>query len=282
MDWTKRIELFQNQVPFLLNILDKETFSFPSSLQTEVFGKYYQPQLPIEAIRGVILLYHGLGAVIQTPGYQELKDEWISNGFAVVGFDVRNQGGMTSGNPSRHPGGLYLSGIESIEDSYFVQMYLDSIRLVDVAKQLFPNKKIYATGGSQGGTLAIIAGMFHPDVKLVMADMPNCIDIPYLVHHANSGFQAFQTFQNGLYLQDQSFYPLLETIDLLSLAKYLTKPILLSVGSVDDVTPMVTTTKFYDLLSCEKKLIVYPGYGHGGFDSLHGTKKRQWISLHSQ
>lgn len=282
MDWIERLELFQKQIPFSFTLHDEGTFSFPSSLQTQVYGKYYTPIQDYHPLRGVILLYHGLGAVIHTQGYQDLKDFWVAQGFAVVGFDVRNQGGMTQGLPKRHPGGLYLSGAENVEESYFVQMYFDSIRLVDVAKQLFPGFNLYATGGSQGGTLAIIAGMFHPDIKLVMADMPNCIDIPYLIHHANSGFQAFKTAQNGFYLQDIRLQPLIKAIDLLSLTSYLTKPTLLSSGSDDEVTPMVATKKFYDQIRCQKQLIVYPGYGHGGFDQAQGVEKCNWISLHCE
>jgi len=279
MRWAQYIEQFNQHIKVQLKQFNDGSFCFMSSLDTWIYGQVFEP-IHKPSFPEVIVLYHGLGAHLNTQGYIDIAQSWTKKGFYVIGMDVRNQGGKTQGFPIRHPNGLYMSGYESSKTYYYHQVYLDAYRLIDVASMLLPDAKIYVTGGSQGGALAIFAGTYHPNVALVMADMPSCIDIPYLIHQTESGFKVFKTDGSSHdSISNEVMQTLLE-IDLLIICKDLSKPILLASGDKDRICPLETTQSFYHQLTCEKELIVYKGYGHGGFDDLHWHEKHRFIMMH--
>jgi cephalosporin-C deacetylase len=279
MHWNQEIKQYNQQIPISLEQLEDHWFRFMSSLDTWVYGKLFIPCQKRE-IDEVIVLYHGLGAHLNTQGYIDIAKSWTDRGFYVIGMDCRHQGGKTYGLPKRHPDGLYLSGVEHEKTYYYAHVYLDAIRLIDVAQMLIPNARIYATGGSQGGTLAIFAGTFHSAVELVMADMPSCIDIPYLIRSTESGFKVFKSLIDPHQHDSVRILDILAKIDLLIISKNIKTPVLLSSGDQDLICPLKTTQMFYDLIHCEKRLVIYPGYGHGGFDELHLNEKIKWIDKH--
>lgn len=275
MDWIHRIKQYNALININLEHNKDGSFRFMSTYDTWVYGKFLTPEHASSS--EVIVLFHGLGAHMETEGYLEIAQSWINLGYNVIGMDVRHQGGKTLGFPKRDPEGLYLSGIDHLDTYYYYQVYLDAYRLIDVAKLLMPDAHLYATGGSQGGALAIFVGMYHPNVEIIMADMPSCIDIPYLIHNTESGFKTFKNYIAKSNPNSEMIKHLLSEIDLGIICKDIKKPILLSSGDQDNICPLKTTESFFNSIQCDKDLIVYPGYGHGGYDHLHFKKKRQWI-----
>ncbi len=280
MAWPIEIAQYNQQIPMSLERLEHDGFRFMSSLDTWIYGQLFKPMHPRQTSE-VIVLYHGLGAHLNTQGYIDIAQSWTERGFYVIGMDCRHQGGKTLGFPQRDPEGLYLSGMDQEKTYYYRQIYLDAYRLIDVALMLIPNAHLYATGGSQGGALAIFAGTFHDAVELVMADMPSCIDIPYLIDKTESGFKVFKPYVKKMHPDALRMLDTLSTIDLSIISKHIQKPVLLSSGDSDQICPLETTRLFYDLMDCKKKLVVYPGYGHGGFDALHLNEKLEWIRRHA-
>lgn len=280
MLWNDRIRQFNQMIPISMEHLDNHMFRFKSSMETWVYGKLFMPNIK-RPKKEIIVLYHGLGAHTGTKGYIDIAQFWADQGFYVIGMDCRHQGGKTLGMPNRHPDGLYLSGIEDDDTYYYHQVYLDAYRLIDVATILIPHAKIYTTGGSQGGALAIFAGTYHQAVSLVMADMPSCIDILYLIHFSDSGFNVFRDYIKQISRDSLRILSILSEIDLAIVSSHLNKPILLSSGDQDLICPLKTTQTFYDIISTEKRLVIYPGFGHGGYDDLHWPEKLNWILKHA-
>lgn len=266
----------KNQIKKSLNLnISEHVFSFDSSLNTRVFGSFFHAALPKKNI--CILMYHGLGAHTHTKGYIELAEMWTQQGFDVIGIDMRHQGGMTTGYPVVSNYGLYTSGFENEFSFYYLNLYVDSYLLVEVAKKIFPNAIYIANGGSQGGALALICAALHKDITLCIADMPSNTDINYLMHHSQSGFKDFKQFIHDHPSKEKYIYDMLNDVDVLSYAHMINVPTLLSSGTEDQVCPTITTKKLYHLLTCKKDLILYEGYGHGGYDHLHFPKKLDFI-----
>lgn len=270
------IKLIKKQIKEPLNLsISEHDFSFDSSLNTRVFGTFFQADSPKKNM--CILMYHGLGAHTHTKGYTELAAMWTQKGFDVIGIDMRHQGGMTTGYPPVSTYGLYTSGFKNAYSFYYFNLYIDSYLLVEVAKKIFPNAIYIANGGSQGGALALISAALHKDITLCIADMPSNTDINYLMHHSQSGFKDFKQLISDNPSKEQYINNLLEDIDVLTYAHLIKVPTLLSSGTEDQVCPTITTNKLYHLLTCKKDLILYEGYGHGGYDHLHFPKKLNFI-----
>ncbi len=267
-----------DQIPLNLHIESRSqqntfSFSYESYHNDRIYGKYYETLKHPKNIW--IVLYHGLGAHTSTQGYLEFVTWWTDQGFDVIGIDMRNQGGLTKGFPIPDPHGLYLSGMDRFEHYYYTVLYLDAYRLIDVAK-FIKNQKVIVNGGSQGGTLALFTGATHPDVELILADMPSNIDLETLIHNSTGGFKVFKDYQ----ITPPSW--LFENIDLLNYAKEIKKPVLLASGTDDSVCPISTVDMFFDQLDCVKTFLRYDHYGHGGYDHLHFPEKLHFIHHHIQ
>lgn len=244
-------------------------FSFRSLNNDIIYGHFFETK---EISKNTwIILYHGLGAHTQTAGYLEFVSWWNNQGYDVIGMDIRQQGGLTKGLPLIDQRGLYLSGLESLNTYYYTCVYVDAYRLVDVALTLKPNHRIYVAGGSQGGALALVASSLHPSIQLAMVEMPSNTDIQTLIHESTGGFRAFSTYEVKI--------PnwIMDDIDVMSYAKHIKVPVLLSSGTEDSICPHKTAVSLYNALNCTKKLIVYPGYGHGGYDALFFKEKLSFI-----
>ncbi len=272
---TEFYEFINNNSEYPKNIeYENDTyFSFISTLNCKIHCRFFS-QEKLEA--PVIVLFHGVGAHTSTAGYREIKDFWYSNGFHVVGMDVRNQGGMTHGAPTVSEHGLYASGIFN-NFSYFHHIYFDAVALVKIVKGLYPRSPIITVGGSQGGTLAIISSIFNSHVSLVLADMPNCIDVKALIQNSKGGFKIFKS---SFFITHPQYHLVIESllqIDLMNYVDHMNKPILLSSGNLDEICPLNNFMAFYEKLTCKKSIEIYEHFGHGGYDQLHNNKKLSFI-----
>jgi cephalosporin-C deacetylase len=268
-------KLIQKQLKKPLNIHQSNLeFTYQSTFKTTIHGRIF----PADHKNHIcVIMYHGLGAHTKTQGYIDLAHMWNEKGYDVIGIDMRNQGGKTIGLPKISSYGLYASGYQSLEDYYYTQLYIDSYLLVEVAKSIFPNHQFIANGGSQGGAIALCVASMHKDITCCLADMPSNTDIPFLIHESQSAFKVFKSLFDDYPEDKQKTLSILSHIDTLSFAPHIHQPTLLSSGSDDTICPTVTTYKIFDALTCKKDLILYPGYGHGGFDHLHFAKKLDFI-----
>lgn len=247
----------------------RNVISYQSLHDDRIFGHVFEASDPSK--HAWMVLFHGLGAHTLTPGYLEFVSWWNEQGYDVIGMDCRHQGGLTKGYPPVHPQGLYLSGLDHLSTYYYTALYVDAYRLIDVARTLKPDHHIYVTGGSQGGALALFAGATHPDVALVMADMPSNTDIHMLISSSTGGFKAF--LDHGFSAPEW----LVPNIDLLSYASIIKKPVLLASGSDDRVCPIETAETLFKQLQSDKMFYRYEHFGHGGYDDLHFPRKLEFI-----
>ncbi|RJX25945.1 MAG: alpha/beta fold hydrolase [Acholeplasma sp.] len=260
-------------IPFDLNYTDHQPlsgqgFSFLSIKHQTIHGTFWRSTQPSK--QTWLVLFHGLGAHTNTEGYLSFVKDWLAQGYDVIGMDVRGQGGRTKNHLPAHPDGLYLTGYPQFDDYYYALIYMDSYRLIDICQMIEPKNHIIASGGSQGGALALFVGAMHPKVDLILSDMPSNTDISVLIHESDGGFKAFKSYspiESWLYSE----------IDQLSFASMIKVPVLLSTGTLDTVCPSKTCEALYQKLQTKKAMFIYHGFGHGGYDDLHFSQKLKFI-----
>ncbi len=102
------------------------------------------------------------GATVPKEGTQLLAEIFASLGYASLGIEQRNRGGVDF----NYDYNLFKEGKEPVEH----KMVFDALRAVDVLKQdsrIDPNR-IAIIGESNGGRFAIIATAIDPDIKGVI------------------------------------------------------------------------------------------------------------------
>lgn len=102
------------------------------------------------------------GATVPKEGTQALAEIFSSLGYASLGIEQRNRGGVDS----NYDYSLFKEGKEPVEH----KMVFDALRAVDVLKQdpRIDSKRIAIVGESNGGRFAIIAAAIDPDIKGVI------------------------------------------------------------------------------------------------------------------
>jgi dienelactone hydrolase len=134
-----------------------ETISFPSKDYT-VEGLLRIPAAGTKVPAVVILP----GATVPKEGTQTLADIFSSMGYASLGIEQRNRGGVDF----RYDYDLWKNGKEPVEH----KMVFDALRAVDVLRQqlLIDPDRIAIVGESNGGRFAIIAAAIDPKISGVI------------------------------------------------------------------------------------------------------------------
>ncbi len=102
------------------------------------------------------------GATVPKEGTQGLAEIFSSMGYASLGIEQRNRGGVDFKSDFM----LFKEGKEPVEH----KMVFDALRAVDVLQQdpRIDSKRISIVGESNGGRFAIIATAIDPDIKGVI------------------------------------------------------------------------------------------------------------------
>lgn len=218
---------------------------------------------------------------------------WALQGYAVLALDVRGQCGETPDSrvyPSGAFSGWLTLGLESPHAHYLRQVYLDGVRAVEaLANQPeVDEKRIGCMGKSQGGGLAVIAGglinalgqelNLKGWVKAVSAAMPFLADFrrSYRLQSGGPLEELAWYFQlhDPEHQREEKVFTTLNYFDGVHFAPWLGKETacLVSMGLKDTVCPSATIYSLYKAICGEKKLLVYPEYGH---ESPDGFMDRQ-------
>lgn len=102
------------------------------------------------------------GATVNKEGTQGLADIFANNGYASLGIEQRNLGGV---NPN-----LDYQLFKDMKEPVEYKMVFDALRAVDVLKQdpRIDSKRLAVVGESNGGRFAIIATAIDPDIRGVI------------------------------------------------------------------------------------------------------------------
>ncbi len=167
-----------------------ETISFQSKDYT-VEGLLRIPS-SIKKVPAVVILP---GATVSMEGTQTLADIFSSQGYASLGIEQRNRGGVDTENDYA----LFKEGKEPVEH----KMVFDALRAVDVLKQdaRIDASRIAIVGESNGGRFAIIAAALDPDIKGVIGISTSGYDVESANIRDESLLRFYRSIDPDTYLR---------------------------------------------------------------------------------
>ncbi|MEP6755382.1 MAG: acetylxylan esterase [Chthonomonadales bacterium] len=228
----------------------------------------------------------GHRALLQFHGYSGHSGDWldklswVSQGFCVASMDCRGQGGLSEDTGSvrgnTHHGHIVRGLDDAPERMLYRQIFLDTVQLARIVMGFdeVDEKRIGATGWSQGGGLTIACAALEPRIKRAAPVYPFLSD--YLrVWEMDLTEEAYRELRNffrmfdPLHERKQQIFERLGYIDVQHLADRITAEILMPVGLMDKICPPSTQFAAYNKIQSKKNLLVYPDFGHESLPGCH-------------
>ncbi|HHU23712.1 MAG: acetylxylan esterase [Bacilli bacterium] len=258
-------------------------FYFTGVANTKVYGCLFLNKTK-DAKKELIVLYHGLGAVIATEGYQQIAKYWLDEGYSVLGMDSRLQGGKTI-DPNHYQYreyGLTAFNILDPDNYYSKRLFQDALQLLEITESLPEIKSwpIYVTGGSKGGELSLFSASLSKKVSLCLCDIPSGCYLEGRIKGAHGSYRELNKFIADHPEREEQVLKTVSYFDLANFASQIACPVLASVGSEDLICPPDFFYQAYRQIPSPKVFIEYAGYGHGGYDSIHMAKKFVFIEIY--
>lgn len=221
-------------------------------------------------------------AVMQVQGYSStIVPSYINYGDDIIGFglNIRGHGNSTDDVNPGFPGYI-LTNLEDKEKYIYRGAYMDCVRAVDFlfSRPEVDKSRIAVEGASQGGALTFATAALNNDRIAVCAPQ-----VPFLADFRDyfrvatwPGNEFVDLVENQKKLTwDQVFYTL-SYFDIKNLAHMIKAPMIMGVGLLDDVCPPHINFAAYNLVTAEKKYIIYPKAGHGLPEDFYRAKM-EWI-----
>ena len=244
-----------------------------------------------------------LPTVVRYRGHSESRGMPFDATFAAAGYaqfvmDSRGQGwnaaNLFGGTADHHtdagafgPPGPVTKGIASAETYYYRRLITDAAHLLQYAAghRLVDPSRLFVTGGSQGGYLAIAVAGLAPTLGINLAGaMP---DVPFMCN-IRRGVELTDNHPYALvadllkaapHLEDQ-VWETFSHFDGVSFAKRANCPAYFSVALSDPVCPPSTVFPAYNAWAGPKDIEVYPYNAHEGGGSVQTWKQLGWLADH--
>lgn len=221
-------------------------------------------------------------AVMQVPGYSStIVPSYVNYGDDIIGFglNIRGHGNSTDDVNPGFPGYI-LTNLDDKEKYIYRGAYMDCVRGIDFlcSRPEVDKSRIAVEGASQGGALTFAAAALNNDRIAVCApQVPFLSDFRDYFRVARwPGNEFVDLVENQKKLTwDQVFYTL-SYFDIKNLAHMVKAPMIMGVGLMDDVCPPHINFAAFNLVTAEKKYIVYPNAGHGLPGDFY-MAKMEWI-----
>jgi cephalosporin-C deacetylase len=263
--------------PYLLSSVAAECFDlyFTGVGGARVHAKYLRPAGSDEP-HGAVLMFHGYSG---DSGDWSDKLGYVSQGLSVAALDVRGQGGH-----SEDPGGVQgntlhghiIRGLDDEPDRLFYRsVFLDCAQLAGILMGLpeVDERRVAAIGASQGGALTLACAALEPRVTRAAPVYPFLSDYQRVWEmdlaqgaYAELG-QYFRLF-DPRHEREGEIFTRLGYIDVQNLAPRITANVMMVTGLMDTVCPPSTQFAAYNKIESQKKMVLYPDFGHEAYPGL--------------
>jgi len=235
-----------------------------------VCGKFLRPAKIEGKIPGITMFH----------GYSVNSGSWFNKlpyayaGYAVLALDVRGQLGrsddnlVVTGNTMK---GHIARGIDeaSPDKLFFRNVYLDTAKCARILMSMdfVDEKRIGATGISQGGALTLACAALEPRVKMLAPLCPYMSDFKK-IWETNHFRMAYDELWQYIRVKDprhqriEELFTRLGYIDISNLVSRIKGETLMFITMTDDVCPPPTQFAIYNKLGGPKSCKIYPDYGH--------------------
>ncbi|MDM8001905.1 MAG: acetylxylan esterase [Bacteroidota bacterium] len=221
-------------------------------------------------------------AIMQVPGYSSVEvPSYVNYGDDIIGFALNIRGHGNS-RDDVNPGfpGYILTNLGDKEKYIYRGAYMDCVRGIDFlcSRPEVDASRIAVEGASQGGALTFATAALAADRIAVCApQVPFLSDFRDYFRVANWPANEFiDLVENKKALTWDQVYHTLSYFDIKNLAPMIKAPLIMGAGLMDDVCPPHINFAAYNLVTSEKKYIVYPYAGHGLPDDFYRAKM-DWI-----
>ena len=129
--------------------------------------------------------------------------------------------------------------------------------------------RIGCYGGSQGGGLSIACAALVPEISKCFAVFPYLSDYKRvwdmdLDKGAYEGIRYYFRKFDPMHEREEEIFTKLGYVDIQHMAKRIKADVVMATGLMDVTCPPSTQFAMYNKLTCNKKVIIYPDYGHEG------------------
>ncbi len=229
-------------------------------------------------------------------GYPHQEMVFAGAGYAHFLIEARGQGwrtpSLTEPTPDTDPAagdmhwpGLMTSGVTSPETYYYRRLYVDALRLLElaVADERVDGSRVAIAGGSQGGGMTIAVAALAAMAGIpVAAALP---DVAFLCHFERAvGLTDAYPYKEIADLlttwpqREEQVFDTLSYFDGVNLAPYAQAPALFGVALMDQICPPSTVFAAYNAWgSPAKQIDVYRWNGHEGGSDHHTWRRLQWL-----
>lgn len=259
--------------PFSSKIADCFDLHFKSTKGATIHAKFARPK-KIEGKIPAVLLFHGLSGA---------SHEWrsliayVSEGFCVADLDCRGQGGLsedvggTLGTTYSTPFSRGLDG--KPEDLHCRDLFLDTAMLARIVMGLdyVDETRVGTHGGSQGGALTIACSALVPSIKLCAPVYPYLSDYKRvwemdLAKGAYEGLRYYFRHFDPRHEREDEIFEKLGYIDIQFLAPRIRAKVMMGTGLMDTTCPPSTQFAAFNKITSEKRVVIYPDFGHEGLE----------------
>jgi len=213
-------------------------------------------------------------------GYSGCSGGWVSllpyayAGYAVLALDVRGQMGRSddtlcvAGNTFK---GHIIRGLSSgdPEKLFFRNVFLDTAKTARILMSMdfVDENRIGATGGSQGGALAIVCGALEPRVKMIASVFPFLSDYKrsWELDLWKNAYEELSDYVRNLDPRHKNLENMLEMlgyIDVSNLAPRIKGETYMFLTLLDEICPPSTQFAVYNRITATKSCEIYPNHGH--------------------
>lgn len=225
-------------------------------------------------------------ALIQFHGYSGNSGEWTDKlsyaalGFSVIAMDTRGQGGSsedTGGVKGNTLSGHIIRGLDDADadNLLFRHIFLDTAQLAGIVMDLpeVDATRVAVTGWSQGGGLTIACAALEPRVCKAIPVYPFLSDYKRVwdMDLAKDAYEELRKYFRSFdpqHEREAAIFERLGYIDVQYLAERIRAEVLMGIGLADTICPPSTQMAAYNRMTTEKKLEVFPDFGHEGLPGL--------------
>lgn len=218
-------------------------------------------------------------AVVMFHGYTGDSGDWqdklayVNEGFVVAALDCRGQGGRSQDGGrvrgNTHHGHIIRGLADEPEKLLFRSIFLDTAQLARLVMRMdeVDETRVGAMGGSQGGGLALACAALTPGLNRAVSQYPFLSDYQRvwemdLAAGAYAEIREFFRHTDPQHKLEGEYFRRLGYIDLHNLAHRIQAKVLMGTGLMDSTCPPSTQFAIFNRLTCEKRLEIYPDFGH--------------------
>ena len=154
---------------------------------------------------------------------------------------------------------------------YLRNLFLDTAMIARIVLGLdyVDEKRVGVMGGSQGGGLSIACAALEPRISRCVATYPYMSDYKRvwemdLAKDAYDGLKKYFRQYDPRHEREDEIFEKLGYVDIQFLAPRIKANVMMATGLMDTICPPSTQFAMFNKLNCEKKVVIYPDFGHEG------------------